>query len=211
MLIVVLMTLSRYGKPGVDEDAHPVDQLLSPTLRGAYRSVDHDKLVLDVAFPEAACRQYGAPASALLTLSSPNYPQLELRLELRDKQPTRLPEATWLQFAPTLPGNKPPTLHVNKLGERGLPNWVSPLGVVDGGAKSLQGFAPDGPSVQARFSDDTLSSHGVASTPTLTLTSLDAGVARFDAPFPTPTPIFRQPDLAQGVHIALHMNTWNTN
>ena len=46
----------------------------------------------------------------------------------------------------------------------------------------------------------------------MTIKSLDSGVVRFYLPYPTPTPIFRQPDIAgNGAHFALHMNIWNTN
>ena len=38
--------------------------------------------------------------------------------------------------------------------------------------------------------------------------SLDSGVVRFDTPLPVPTPIFRQPDMAQGMSFGLFMNTW---
>ena len=186
-------------------------------------------------FPATLCDHYGAPASALLTISSRVVvnsggnataasapPPLQLRLELVDKRPTRLPEATWLQFHPppsiatrptsavtttaftgttgtgdddSAPPRFGPEYSVNKLG-----NWVDPLGVVDGGAKSLHGFSPSGPSLIARWP---------STADTMTVTSLDAGVVRFDRPFPTPTPIFRQPDTAgYGAHFALHMNTW---
>jgi hypothetical protein len=78
---------------------------------------------------------------------------------------------------------------------------------VDGGAKSLQGVAPDG--VSLRISGDMRAD---GHTPRqLWVTSLDSGVVRFDTPYPTPTPIFRQPDIAaNGAHFALHMNTWNS-
>ena len=251
---------NEYGKPGVDEDAKPLDQVVEPTLRGAYRrrrsstgtasssssiisgaraaeglQMEEEELLLDVRFPASLCDHYGAPASALLTISSRVVvnsggnataasapPPLQLRLELVDKRPTRLPEATWLQFHPppsiatrptsavtttaftgttgtgdddSAPPRFGPEYSVNKLG-----NWVDPLGVVDGGAKSLHGFSPSGPSLIARWP---------STADTMTVTSLDAGVVRFDRPFPTPTPIFRQPDTAgYGAHFALHMNTW---
>lgn len=54
---------NEYGKPGVDEDAHPVDQLVCPVLRAAYAhresEAEHqaqysqDGLLLDVIFPPA--------------------------------------------------------------------------------------------------------------------------------------------------------------
>ncbi len=84
---------------------------------------------------------------------------------------------------------------------------MDPLHVVDGGAKSLQGVAPDG--VSLRISDGMRT--GGHTPRRLSVTSLDSGVVRFDTPFPTPTPIFRQPDIAaNGAHFALHMNTWNS-
>jgi hypothetical protein len=98
---------NEYGKPGVDESAHPLDQVLTPTLRGVFRTAPGsssggvEQLLLDLVFPPSAVEHYGAPASALLTLT-PAYPILGMRLELVDKQPTRLPEATWLQFSPLL-------------------------------------------------------------------------------------------------------------
>ena len=147
--------------------------------------------------------RYGAPISALIAFrSSVGSDQLDIRVELVDKQPTRLPEATWLQFSAAQQEPSPPlTYELNKLG-----GWVDPLQVVDGGAKSLQGVAPDG--VSLRIS---ARKHANGHTPRLSVTSLDSAVVRFDAPYPTPTPIFRQPDIAgNGAHFALHMNTWNS-
>lgn len=146
---------------------------------------------------------YGAPSSALISFRSRNgSDQLEIRLELVDKQPTRLPEATWLQFSAAQQSSSPLAYELNKLGD-----WVNPLQVVDGGAKSLQGVAPDG--VSLRISSGM---HADGYTPRrLSVASLDSGVVRFDTPYPTPTPIFRQPDIAaNGAHFALHMNTWNS-
>jgi hypothetical protein len=192
---------NEYGKPGVDRDAHPLDQLLSPTLKAAYTkgAGDSVELLLEMTFPLEVVTKYGAPASAwLLVRPKKMQPQaLELTLELVGKQPTRLPEATWLQFsAPDITGMK-----INKLSDGSMAGWVNPLEVVDGGAKSLHGISPGGPALQ-------LARQGQHQ---MLVTSMDAGVVRFDTPYPTPTPIFRQPDVAQGAHFGLHMNTWNTN
>ena len=106
-----------------------------------------------------------------------------------NKTATRLGEAGWLTFAPAAAKK----YEVDKLG-----SWTDPLDTVDGGGKSLHGLT-EGVRVTA------------AGGKTLFVRSLDAGVVRFDKPMPTPTPIFNQPDMSQGMSFGLFMNTWNTN
>eukprot|EP01051_Picozoa_sp_SAG22_P007392 SAG22_NODE_519_length_9510_cov_6.192222_6_plen_288_part_00 len=148
---------------------------------------------------------------------------LQIELTLVGKRPTRLPEATWFTFGPP-PGTASGGFRLNKLGAADGLGWADPTQVVDGAAKSLHGISPDMPSLRAfragggqqqqQQQPDGSANRSLAISEdqvVLEISSLDAGVVRFDAPFPTPTPIFRQPNVSLGASFALHMNTWNTN
>jgi hypothetical protein len=88
-----------------------------------------------------------------------------------------------------------PSFFVNKLG-----NWVNPLDVVDGGAKSLQGFAPDGPSLE--YAESFAAGKKAR---TLTLTSLDAGVVR--SPDMTQRTLLLASDTSSSLHCGLQVRT----
>ena len=177
---------NEYGKPSQDQVAHPLAQLVAPTLKSVWQKGPKEaaELWLEMVFSKQLHTDYGCPSSAWLRLSF-GARSTNLTLELYNKTATRLGEAGWFTFAPRVT-----SFEVDKLGD-----WTNPLDVVEGGAKSLHGLT-DG--VRATLEAKRR----------LYVRSLDSGVVRFDAPMPVPTPIFRQPDIAQGMSFGLFMNTW---
>ena len=180
---------NEYGKPSQDAVAHPLAQLAAPTLRSVWQKGTQAaaELLVELGFAKELHAAYGCPSSAWLRLAF-GAQATNVTLELYNKTATRLGEAGWLTFAPHAT-----SYEVDKLG-----SWTDPLDVVEGGAKSLHGLT-DG--VRA-----TMGGGG-----RLFVRSLDSGVVRFDTPLPVPTPIFRQPDMAQGMSFGLFMNTWCAN
>ena len=79
--------------------------------------------------------------------------------------------------------------------------WVSPLDVATGASRGLHSVSSG-----VRFTPG-----GGGGTAPLFFGTLDAAVARWDAPLPFPSPLDRQPDLAEGLSYLLHDNVWNTN
>ena len=87
-----------------------------------------------------------------------------------------------------------------------LSEWVSPLEVVDGGSKGLHGVT-SGVRYDGAPSDGL---NGFNSSPSLRADSLDAGLVVWSSPDPFPSPIHKDPDLAEGASFMLWDNIWNT-
>jgi len=90
----------------------PIRQLVAPTLSSLWRSTSTDDvLLLKLDFPPELRRDYGAPASADVTLTFPNIteptPQdvVMVELTLLDKAPTRLGEAAFFTLNPAGKGS----------------------------------------------------------------------------------------------------------
>ena len=155
-----------------------------------YSSDEYDALLLQLKFDDVLVQSYGAPKAAEMLLKFPRSNEsnvrkiIEVELTLLDKNPTRLGEAMFLSFNPSMKGE----WFMDKLGE-----WVSPLEVVDGGSRGLHGVTT-----------------GVRKSGFF-LESLDAGVVVWNKPDPFPSPIHVQPDLGEGSSFMLFNNIWNTN
>ena len=143
-----------------------------------------------MTLPVADVPGYGCPREVVMEVRCPDAsPEIEITLSWRGKRATRLPEVSWLSFAPAVADAKGWRLH--KLGCE-----IDPLAVVLNGnrfAHAVQdGFAYRGP--DGALAVDTLDAPLVAlGEPRLLV---------FDD---------RQPDLAGGVHVCLHNNLWNSN
>ena len=123
---------NEYGKPGQDENAHVVAQLLPPLLTSVWAKMKAEpelhaddeqgkedegsvnsaqgagglvsELWLEVVFPTALHEDYGAPSSAWLrhTFNATATGSVGIELELYNKTATRIGEAGWLSFTPSL-------------------------------------------------------------------------------------------------------------
>jgi len=88
-------------------------------------------VLLRMALPKPFCAQYGAPEEWWLSImASDAKPVLDLDLQWFGKRATRLPEAIWLSFNPTL--TQPDRWQMDKLGE-----LISPLETINGGGRHL--------------------------------------------------------------------------
>lgn len=142
-------------------------------------------LLFTLAFPAEAGRDYGCPTEFRLRLTLPaGRSAAELELTWRHKQACRIPEALWFGF-------QPPTLDSARFRLIKMGQPISPLAVVDGGARSLH-------AVEA-LTDGTWR-----------LDTLDAPLVAVGRPrlldFDN-----RLPDLAEGCHFNLYNNVWGTN
>ncbi|GAA1986629.1 DUF5054 domain-containing protein [Catenulispora subtropica] len=144
-------------------------------------------VTLGLVLPAAACEDWGGPRDITLTYRFPHRPgPIEITLDLRDKDASRLPEASWLGFRPrTAPG----AWTVGKLGSR-----VDPSSVVCNGNRSLHAVSDVTRTGQSPFSLRPLD------TPLVAIGR--PGLLRFDNTVAAPD---------DGVHVLLHNNVWGTN
>jgi hypothetical protein len=114
---------------------------------------------------------------------------VEVELSWFDKPASRLPEAAWLSFAPSVCA--PASWEIHKLGR-----WLSPLSVVSCGNRNMHGVQ-DGVRV-------------TAGTSRLLIESLDAHLVSPGEPrllrFDDTTP-----RMDGGMHFCLHANLYSTN
>ena len=135
------------------------------------------------------CELYGSPERVVSVLGFRTPGEVEIKLQLFNKTATRLAEAMYFSFRPPNAGQM--RWSMEKLG-----GWVDPLDVAQGASKGLHCVTR----VKAEGAGGSLE-----------LETPDAALARWDQPLPFPTPLHRQPDLAQGFHMMLFNNIWNTN
>lgn len=135
---------------------------------------------------------------------------VDLQVVFVNKQPTRLPEATFVRFNPA--GN---TGASGQWSQSVLGQWADPNDVAAGGAHGLHYVDDEG----VRFSPSASSSSSSAlsssgkTPPSLQVRAIDAGLLRWSQPLPFPTPLttLSAADLAVGPAFCVHNNIWNTN
>ncbi|MFA4945409.1 MAG: DUF5054 domain-containing protein [Lentisphaeria bacterium] len=183
--------LADFTKPGIAQ-AGALSQFWLPRLAAAARKDDPSgvTLLLDLAMPEAAVQSFGAPATLTLTLHFPaNAAEIHGDLRWFRKAACRLPEASWLTFAPR-------TRTAGKWRFTKLGTLIDPLKVVADGARHLHAI------------DGTIDYRDAAGG--LRLETPDAPLVAPGAPallnFTN-----RRPNLAGGIHLNLHNNIWGTN
>jgi hypothetical protein len=182
---------SDFGKPGL-EHTSAQSAFWQPQLRAVWQRRDSDGLRLLVEFdaPSQAHREYGCAQNFTLEYVLPDEtPRVELRLQWFDKPATRLPEATWLSFAPRVQASGAWSL--NKMGEH-----IDPLNVVRYGSQHLHAVDRG-----VTYQDDTGE---------FALDTLDAplispgspGLLRFGR---------SNASVRGGMHVNLHNTIWGTN
>lgn len=178
-------------KPGLRPEDSPAASF-APQLRraGVRRAATATVILAELAFPEAAHRDFGAPGVVWVEYAFPDdAPVVNLCVQWFDKPANRMPEALWCLFCP--PVQQPANWRLDKLG-----TLISPLEVLTNGNRNLHGInsgavyaGPDG---------------------NLRLDSLDAALLAPGRPrlleFDN-----RQPELAGGLHFNLYTNVWGTN
>lgn len=187
---VAAWAVDDYTKPGM-ASAGRQHALVGPTLTALYtRHEDHaEYFLLDLAGPDGEATD-GCPRRFTLELRLPHdEPTIEFTLQWFDKPASRLPEALWLSFVPSIASSG--AWHMNKLGQQ-----ISPREVVRNGNRHLHAVGSG-----ATYSDR----QG-----RLTIETLDAPLVAPGAPslldFNN-----KQPRAAGGMYINLYNNVWGTN
>lgn len=178
-----------WDKPGLEKSSAK-SALYFATLKQLWheKRKDGDFFLVQVEIPEAG--DSGCPKEIYLETFLPdNEPILKMTLKWLNKKASRLPEACWFSFVPSvLPDGQ---FLMNKMGQP-----VSPLDVVKGGNRNLHGVI-DGVSYKdskSEFKLETLDAFLVAPGRRSLLT--------FDN---------KQPDMGGGLHFCLVNNLTGTN
>ena len=177
------------SKPGLAIAETLPATTFAPRVLSAHRTDDHAgaTVVLELALPEQASEEWGAPRDIRLSYGFPAQPgPISITLDLCGKDASRLPEAGWLGFRPR---TEPGLWRLSKLGTA-----VDPQSVVRNGGRSLHAVSEVTHTAERRFS----------------LRPLDAALVavgrpallRFDNAVPDPD---------DGFHVNLHNNVWGTN
>ncbi|MBM7829465.1 hypothetical protein JOE59_000170 [Agromyces cerinus] len=177
------------SKPGLAIAETLPATTFAPRVTSAERFDDGTDTVvaLRLALPDAACEAWGGPRDIRLAYRFPAEPgPVEVTLDLRGKDASRLPESSWLGFRPrTEPGDW-------RLTKIETP--VDPQSVVRNGNRSLHAVAEI--------------THTAAKT--FSLRPLDAALVAVGRPA-----LYRfdntVPDPSDGLHVNLHNNMWGTN
>ena len=176
-----------YGRLGLTS-AHSESALYRPRLVKARR--DRERFLFDLRLPQRPRERYGAPAALQLIYTFPaREPLIEIELSWFEKPASRLPEAAWLSFIPSVGAADRWEMH--KLGR-----WISPLEIVSRGNRSIHGIG-EGVRVTrggSRLVIESEDAH-LVSPGTLRLLQFDDTL----------------PHLEGGMHFCLHANLYSTN
>ncbi|MFB9308724.1 hypothetical protein BJY17_001810 [Agromyces hippuratus] len=177
------------SKPGLAIAETLPAMTFAPGVVSARRFADGTDtvVVLQLALAEAASKDWGGARDIRLAYRFPAAPgPIEITLDLRDKDASRLPEASWFGFRPRV---EPGDWRLTKIDTP-----VDPQSVVRNGNRSLHAVAEV--------------THTAAQT--FSLRPVDAALVavgrpalyRFDNTVPDPN---------DGMHVNLHNNMWGTN
>ncbi|MHB1108966.1 MAG: DUF5054 domain-containing protein [Devosia sp.] len=169
-----------HAKPGLGSSKTAVSQVWVPRLAGVARSARGVTLAMEM--PEQANRRLGAPRRLELALAARDARTLELALIARGKPANRMPEASFLHFAPE-------DIAGWEFRKMGL--WQKGDRVASNGGGQLQAVA----AVRATG---------------LELTPLDTPLVG-PAGWPFMTYCKGAPDFGAGLRFCLHNNKWGTN
>ncbi|WP_347260628.1 DUF5054 domain-containing protein [Rudaea sp.] len=180
----VRWALLDHGKPGLAHARTARSARYGTELIGTELKPDH--AVLRWRTPSVAHEQLGAPERVSLHVRPLGPTRLRLELVLHDKPANRMPEASFLDFAPAGASN----WQLHKLGL-----WLSAADVVRNGGGALQAATAVRATLPAA---------------TLRVCALDSPlVAAANAPFMTFASA--PPDFSAGIRFNLHNNKWGTN
>ena len=174
-----------HDKPGLASARTAQSALWQPRLAAVTRN--SGAIAARSEPPADAVRDLGAPRTVELVLEPLDQRRLQVSLILRDKSANRMPEASFLTFAP---------VEASEWRYRKVGAWQDPQRTAARGGGQLQAVE----AVAARLAD----------TGRVSMTPLDTPlVAPFDWPFMSFNP--SPPDLGAGVRFNLHNNKWGTN
>jgi hypothetical protein len=176
-----------FGRLGLTS-AHSESALYAPRLVEARRR--GEKFLFELRLPQRPRERFGAPAVLQLAYTFPTRePGIEIELSWFGKPASRLPEAAWLSFVPSVSAADRWEMH--KLGR-----WISPLEIVSCGNRTMHGIG-EGVRVTcggSRLAIESRDAHLVSpGAPRL---------LQFDDTLPK---------LEGGMHFCLHANLFSTN
>eukprot|EP01059_Diplonema_ambulator_P010363 TRINITY_DN20385_c0_g1_i1.p1 TRINITY_DN20385_c0_g1~~TRINITY_DN20385_c0_g1_i1.p1 ORF type:complete len:771 (+),score=233.56 TRINITY_DN20385_c0_g1_i1:113-2425(+) len=180
---------SEYGKPGVTP---AISKNATYTAAGAKWYTDSlTTLVAVVEMDASLVSNYGAPVAVWVKYDFAQVGKVGLGVQFVNKTATRLPEASYVRFAPTLQQGE--YWLMDKLG-----SWTSPLDVLDGSSKGLHATTTG-----VAFGTPSQSTY---------IASLDSSLLRWGPGlYPFCAPMRGSIDPSQGAAYILHDNSWNTN
>jgi len=185
---------NEYGKPASMMNAKPtpVSSLTTPVLEGVFISPNKTEVIVITHMPQHLTEFYGAPERTVTKLNFSVQGEIQAEVQLYNKTATRLAEAMYVSFNPASDATSL-DWSMEKLG-----SWIDPLDVADGGSKGLH--------CVTRLKASRADGGG-----SMLIDTPDAALARWDKPFPFPTPLYKEPDMELGLHMVLFNNMWNTN
>lgn len=175
-----------FGKPGIKDIAKHGDFL--PSLQSAWikrESMDEASFLLELKMDSTVVKLAGAPETIWVSVRTSKQ-QIYIDIQLFNKTSTRLPEAVWISFNPSL--DDPRDIYMDKMGE-----IISPLDICKNGSVHQHGVT-----------------HGVTLRD-LTIDALDTPLVVFGEKTPFPIPINQMPNLRKGFHFNWFNNIWGTN
>ena len=174
-----------FDKPGLNTAKTARSMPWTPTLTGLSKTASG--AVLSLELPDFARSQLGAPRQLEMRLAARGPTELQIEIVFRGKPANRMPEASFVSFAPSIEGG----WDYQKMGL-----WQPGSRVVSNGGGQLQAVT----AVRGHLTGGRL----------LTLSPLDTplvGPAGSDFMTFSKAP----PDLSQGLRFNLHNNKWGTN
>ena len=188
--------LNEYGKPKsfMDATPTPTHTLSGLIANGVFWSESSSQILVTGAFPSSMNAYYGAPSAVWIKYELSNdtsFVQVKSEVYLLNKTATRLPEAMFYSFSPSVENNA--QWEQNILNEWSLPNDVA-----DGAARGMHYVTDKG--VRISRSDGAVQ-----------FQSYDSGLLRWGPPLPFPTPINGSVAVGSPASFCLHNQMWNTN
>ncbi|KAJ9464546.1 hypothetical protein DIPPA_09975 [Diplonema papillatum] len=180
-----------YGKPNVNSSMSPNATYLTTATWYLQKP---STLVAELQVNTTLHTSFGAPEVVYITYDFAANSTIGITLQMFNKTATRLPEATYFRFVPSVPSAGDIMWQMDKLG-----TWTNPLDVLDGASKGLHAVASG---VLAQTTDNA----------TMFFESRDSSLVRWGPGlYPFCAPMVGDIDVTQGVAYVLHDNSWNTN
>jgi len=179
-----------FGKPNMPGNS----TITKPLLKELYYGTNETFTLFlqHLTMPTQSVTENGAPRDIYVKITVPaNGTTIDVDYQIFGKTSTRLVEALWVSFVPSVTGASG-DWELDKLGE-----WVDAGHIAKNGSKHLHVVN------SARWTDDKKN--------TFQVNPIDAPLISVGYPSAFPTPVDTDPVQASGVHVNLYNNIWGTN
>ena len=183
-----------FGKPGLE--AFQFDNVdVVASLEAIFYNSESETVLIELSFPPLLQEHFGAPRSVWISLQVSDDTSMQLNVEIYGKRATRIPEALWVSFNPSVNSNDNDKWFMDKLGSHESPyeaatNSSTHLHVIGEGVSFGNNATVDAK---------------------LRIKSFDAPLLCWGVPTPFPTPFTRADIVDLGVNFNLLNNVWGTN